>query len=437
MEHFVKILLTFENQLPNPEADAEVFVNTAKSLVPLTGQCRLHVPVLNQASRDDLHKSLDMEIVAAVAPLRPAWLRHLCCGLTLVFRRAFREADLIYTRNLWIAWLALLFGQRVVFDHYRPWADQIPPLRLWISWIMNHRRFLVHICHSDYTRQKYLGLGIPENRLECVHNGFAPQRLGARLDKALAKESIGIEPDRTTVVYTGRVNHKKGLELAIAAARRLPEILFVFVGSYGKGSIERLAKEVSNVQMVPWQSEADLPKYMFAADMLLIPPSSQPLLQYGTTVLPLKLFLYLACGRPIIAGDTPDVREILTHGRNAYLCQPDSADSLVAGIKAVATDPVLSEALATAALRDSCELTWEARGRRIISIVEPRLIIRCQGTWFRRWLGKPTQWFANLNRHRPRVLPPAPADQTEETGIPPEEWPEPLAAVRRGVTERH
>lgn len=435
MHRFVKILLTFENQLPNPEADAEVFVNTAKSLVPLAGQCRMHVPVLNQAVRDDLRKALGMDIVAAVAPLRPAWLRHLCCGLTLVFRRAFREADLIYTRNLWIAWLALVFGQRVVFDHYRPWAHQIPPLRLWICRILNHPRFLLHICHSEYTRQKYLDLGIPEQRLECVHNGYDPERLGTPVDLALAKESTGIEPDRITVVYTGRVNHRKGLELVISAARRLPDILFIFVGSYGEGSVERLAKEVSNVRLVPWQPESELPKYMFAADMLLIPPSSRPLLQYGTTVLPLKLFLYLACGRPIIAGDTPDVREVLSHGRNAYLCRPDSTESLVAAIQAVATDQDLGKALAAAALRDSHGLTWEARGRRIISLIEPRLITRYRRPSLWSWLGKSVQWFVHLLRHRSWVLPLPPGDQTGVSDIPPGDLAEPLAKVRREATE--
>jgi len=435
MERIVKILFTFENPLPSLEADAEVFVNTAKSLAPLTDKSWLHVPVPANASRDELRKAFGMKIIGAVAPLRPALVRHLCCGLTLVFRRAFWEADLIYTRNLWIAWLALVFGQRVVFDHYRPWADQIPPLQLWIYRILSHRRFLVHICHSEYTRQKYLRLGVPEDRLECVHNGFEPQRLGTPMDKAAAKQAIGIEPERTTVVYTGRVNQKKGLELAIAAARRLPDITFVLVGSYGEGPIEHLARGIANVRIVPWQAQAELSKYIFAADMLLIPPTAQPLVQYGTTVLPLKIFLYLASGRPIIAGDTPDVSEVLTHGRNAFLCRPDSRESLIAGIQALAADPAQCDALAATALQDSRELTWEARGKRIINKLEPRLNGAYRGPWFWTWVGQSVRWFAHLIRRRSWVLPPA--GQTPKTGLSPQQWPERLTTIRRGVTGRH
>lgn len=403
----MKILFTFENPLPNYEADAEVFVNTAKSLAPLTQQSWLHVPLPRHSDADALSKDIGVRTIRALAPSRPAILRHLCCGLTLVLRREFREADLVYTRNLWVAWLALLFGQRVVFDHYRPWAEQIPPLQVWIYRIMCHRRFLVHICHSEYTRQKYLRLGIPAGRLECVHNGFEPQHLGVPMDGDTAKRSIGVEPGRTTVVYTGRINRKKGLELAVAAARRLPDIQFVLVGSYGDGPIEQLAKGVVNLRIVPWQPRAALSAFIFAADLLLIPPTSQPLVEFGTTVLPLKVFMYLASGRPIIAGDTPDVSEILKHGRNAYLCPPDDLEALVAGIRALAGNPDLCGALAAAAREESRDLTWDARAQRIIAKIQPRLNAAYRGPWFWSWIGQSARWLAHLIRKRSWVLPPA------------------------------
>ena len=37
--------------------------------------------------------------------------------------------------------------------------------------------------------------------------------------------------------------------------------------------------------------------------------------EFGSTVLPLKLFFYMASGRPILAGDTPDIREVLRMGK--------------------------------------------------------------------------------------------------------------------------
>ena len=404
----MKILFTFENPLPSAEADAEVFVTTARYLEPLTSGAWLHVPVA-----DDAGGVAGMPIVRARAPMSPAALRHFCCGLTLPFHKEFRLADLVYTRNLWIAWMTVLFGQRVVFDHYRPWPDQIPPLQFWIYRLFCNRRFLVNICHSEYTRAKYLALGIPAGKLRCVHNGYEPARLQAPVPVDEAKRKLGISPERKTVVYTGRVNHKKGLDLVIAAAKKLPEIQFVLVGSYGDGPIEALAKGVANVTIVPFQPPERLTDYIHAADVLLIPPSWQPLAKFGSTVLPLKLFFYMASGRPILAGETPDVMEVLKHGENAFLCPPDSVDALVAAIGTLTGDNALAARLAASALADSRDFTWEARVRKIAAIVKSRLQSAPaeRGLWsrtqFRAWAYQSRRWLVHLVRERSFVLPPS------------------------------
>ncbi len=408
----MRVLFTFENPLPNDQADAEVFVTTAKYLASLAGQSWLHLPSPHGAGCAAAAALAGMPAIRAYAPSRPAALRHFLCGLTLVLRREFRDADLVYTRNLWVAWLAVLFGQRVVFDHYRPWPDQIPPLQLWLHRLICNRRFIVHICHSEYTRKRYLEIGIPRAKLYCVHNGFEPRHLEAPIPLAAAKARIGVAPDARTVVYTGRINHKKGLGLVLEAARRLPELEFILVGSSGDGPVEAVARTIPNVRIVPWQTPAALASYIFAADILLIPPSREPLAAFGSTVLPLKVFLYLASGRPIVAGDTPDVREVLRQGENALLCRPDSPESLVAAIRAVTSDARLAERLAATALADSRDFTWRRRAERIAAIITERLqSARTEpGTWtsahLRTWLGQSWRWIVHLVRNRSWVLPP-------------------------------
>ena len=417
----MKILFTFENPLPSAEADAEVFVTTARYLAPLVSGTWLHVPMRGPGNEPVGRDLAGMPIVRARAPIRPAVLRHFWCGLTLPFRAEFREADLVYTRNLWIAWMSLLWGQRVVFDHYRPWPDQIPPLQFWLHRLFCHRRLLVNICHSDYTRSKYLNIGIPADKLGCIHNGYEPERLQEQLPVEEAKRKIGLSPDRKTVVYTGRINRKKGLDLVIAAARALSDIQFVLVGSYGDGPIEALAKNVPNVAIVPFQPADKLADYLFAADLLLLPPSWEPLAKYGSTVLPLKLFFYMAAGRPILAGQTPDVQEVLRHGDNAFLCPPDNVAALVDGIRAVLGDPSHAARLAAKALADSRDLTWSARARKIHELVASRLASATieRGVWSRAqaraWMTGSRRWLVHLVRERSFVLPPAqPAPSRED-----------------------
>lgn len=408
----MKIFFTFENCLPSSEADAEVFVTTARYLAPLLAQCWLHVPLRRGADAGRVGTLAGMPVVRARAPVRPGALRHLCCGLAMPFRPEYRQADLVYTRNLWIAAVAVLTGKRVVFDHYRPWSDQIPPLQPWIYRLFCSRRFLLNICHSDYTRRKYRALGIPDGKLCCIRNGFEPERLRPALTPEAARALIGVRPDERTAVYTGRLNGRKGLDLVIAAARRLPDVVFILVGSYGQGPIETMARGLANVRIVAWQPPDALARYVFAADMLLIPPSSEPLARFGSTVLPLKLFLYMASGRPILAGDTPDIREVLTHRENAFLCAPDSVESLVGGIGALAGDAALRERLAAAALEGSAGLTWSARADKIARAVVERAQAAGgePGRWgraqSRAWSRQSARWLAHLVRRRSWVLPP-------------------------------
>jgi glycosyltransferase involved in cell wall biosynthesis len=409
----MKVLFAFENVLPSVEADAEVFVTTASYLAPLLDQSWMHVPLLHAADPAASGLLGGHTVLRAWAPHRPAALRHFCCGISLVLRSEFHDADMVYTRNLWIAFMALLFGQKVVFDHYRPWPEQIPPLQWLIYRLQCHKRFLLNICHSDYTRQIYAKLGIPPDRLQCIRNGFEPRRLQAPLPSSVAKAAIGVPENRMTVVYTGRLNHKKGLDLAIAAARQLPELLFILVGSRGYGPIEEAASSVANIRIVPWQSAETLAPYIFAADILLIPPSREPLAKFGSTVLPLKLYLYMASGRPIVAGNTPDVREVLRHKENAFLCAPDCTEALVVALQLVNQDRLLAARMAAQALIDSQSLTWDARAHRIKAAILNRLHAAepAQSGWsstrYRAWVGESWRWLVHLATHRSWVMPPA------------------------------
>ena len=119
----MKILFTFENPLPSREADAEVF--TATYLAALAERSWLHVPLSNTARSEPKN---GLSTIRARAPGKPAVVRHFCCGLTIAGRREFRQADFVYTRNLWVATAALLFGQRVVFDHYRQCPIRYHPI---------------------------------------------------------------------------------------------------------------------------------------------------------------------------------------------------------------------------------------------------------------------------------------------------------------------
>lgn len=63
-------------------------------------------------------------------------------------------------------------------------------------------------------------------------------------------------------------------------------------------------------------------------------------------VIPNKVFLALAMGKPVITGDSPAVRELLEDGRNCLFCRLADPDSLAAAVLRLKNDPELAGGIA-------------------------------------------------------------------------------------------
>jgi len=96
------------------------------------------------------------------------------------------------------------------------------------------------------------------------------------------------------------------------------------------------------LRIVDRQPRAEMAAYLALADVLVSPRA------YGGN-LPLKVFDYLAAGRPIVATDIPTHRTVLAEDR-AVLVAPQT-EALAAGILAVLGDPARAQRLAAAARR--------------------------------------------------------------------------------------
>jgi glycosyltransferase involved in cell wall biosynthesis len=190
------------------------------------------------------------------------------------------------------------------------------------------------------------------------------------LSKREARALLGLPAQARIVTYAGRMNDKKGLEMILDLAGRMPDVLFVLVGSTGRGPIEIEAEPMDNVFVIPWQSSSSIAPYLYASDVLTIPPSSAPLKRVGNTVLPLKLFLYLAAGRAIFAGANPDTAEILEHDRNAWLVSGRDASESEHQLRVLLSDSERLDRLGQACRAQAAGLTWDRRAAKIEAFIE-------------------------------------------------------------------
>ena len=82
---------------------------------------------------------------------------------------------------------------------------------------------------------------------------------------------------------------------------------------------------------------------------------------------PLKIFEYMAQGRAIVAPDLPVLREVLEHGRNAWLVEPEDAEAWVHAVVTLREDAALRRRLGCAAFEDFRQrCTWTERARKVL-----------------------------------------------------------------------
>lgn len=293
---------------------------------------------------------------------------------TLLRPDRVKDADVVYTRNLPTVVTCLAQGKRpVIYETFRPWPDQIKSLVPVFRWMNRHPRFLGAILHSDFASQSYRRIGVAPEKLLVAHNGYNPERMQPVLDKRDARRHCGLPEEGRVVTYTGHVNPQKGLLLVLDMAEALPDVRFVIVGSLGRGPVEIRAEKMPNVVIVPWQDFRQTTPYLYAADCLLIPPTTGPLHKVGNTVLPIKTFLYLATGRPIFGPKSEDLAEILSDGENACLVTPDRLDESISRLRRLLGDDTELERLGARALQDAADRTWDSRARLILDFIEQRL----------------------------------------------------------------
>jgi glycosyltransferase involved in cell wall biosynthesis len=104
------------------------------------------------------------------------------------------------------------------------------------------------------------------------------------------------------------------------------------------------------------------------ANVLVLPNPASAVSTAFTS--PLKLFEYMAAGRPIVASDLPSIREVLTNEQNALLVPPGNPPALTAAIRRIKDDRELGARLAARALEDVREYTWAKRAERLEALFE-------------------------------------------------------------------
>ena len=201
---------------------------------------------------------------------------------------------------------------------------------------------------SPSTRDDLVKRGIPRRDIRVVPNG---------LDHDKYRPAEGAA-ERDLVVFVGRLEHYKGVDLLLDAWLRVraerPAARLVIVGEGTAGAEMRQragdATFGGSVSFTGFLSEADKIAWLQRATVLVQPSRKEG---WGLTVLEAN-----ACGTPVVATDVPGLRDSVRHGSSGLLAAPNPG-SLASSLCAVLGDDVLRARLAREARAWSERFSWD------------------------------------------------------------------------------
>ena len=201
-------------------------------------------------------------------------------------------------------------------------------------------------------------------------DGVSIEDFALSITKEDARRKLGLAVKGRYVVYTGHFYSWKGIDTLIKAAALLPKDITVLLVGGGTPEDSTLLKEKlpENIILIGQKKYSEIPFYLKAADCLVITGTAKDEhSNYFTS--PLKLFEYMASGRPIVASGTSAIQEVLVHKKNSWLVQPDDERALADGIAYIFENPSTAKLLVEEAKRDVENYTWEKRAKKIISSI--------------------------------------------------------------------
>jgi glycosyltransferase involved in cell wall biosynthesis len=254
----------------------------------------------------------------------PLWVRPPVVALVphLFGTTAFREASLPVAATVWLM-------ERPVPHVY----EEVPFQAI-----------------SESTADDLAGRGMPRSAIRVIHPG---------IDHSRFKPDSGVGTFREpTFAYVGRLKRYKGLEHVVDAVARLaaegiPARLLVA----GKGDHEPLLRDYAairapgSVEFLGYISEDEKVDLLRKAWATVYPSPKEG---WGITNIEAA-----ACGTPVLASDSPGLRDSVAHRRSGLLVRHGDVAAWVAALRSIAQDEDLRRELREGARRFASEFSWE------------------------------------------------------------------------------
>lgn len=296
----------------------------------------------------------------------PRLLNHSSFMLTSIMGGLFAgKHDLIYIYSppLFVgvsAWvLGRLYGIPFVMEVNDLWPQG--PIALGIvrnKWAIRCgeglERFVYAKAHkiffySNRMRQALIEKGVPEKKTE-IHPLWVETDLFQPCtsdETAAVRAEYGLD-GRFVVMYAGNIGLAQGMGTVVECARLLkqqPDIAFILVGEGAEKAtlMQRVAEqELNNVMFIPHQPVNVIPRFLSAADALLVHLDPAP---HRLGTIPAKALAYMSCGRPVLMAAEGESADLIQRSGSGVVAEPGNPQDMAEAVLRLYVDPDAREAM--------------------------------------------------------------------------------------------
>jgi len=217
----------------------------------------------------------------------------------------------------------------------------------WLEWSTYQCASTVWVV-TEGIKNTLIQRGLSPERIFFLTNGVDTMKFRP-LPQAQARNELGWDDNRFTVIYVGTHGLSHGLTTVLEAAEQLRnnlDIHFMLVGD-GAEKTELVARaqrcNLKNVTFLDPQPHNLVPLFLAAADVCLVHVRKIPLF---TGMLPIKMLEAMACARPILLAVDGEARRLAEREAGAAIyAEPENASALVSAILSLREQPELAKAL--------------------------------------------------------------------------------------------
>jgi len=311
-----------------------------------------------------IRKLPSLDLIPLGLPKIGFWIQSLNFAKSVFFYLLFTKEKNIYTRDILPLFFLSFFRKNLVYEAHT-FSTHFSLYRGFFQ------RVKAVVVINQQLKNLFAEKGVPIDKILVAPDGVDLREFNLKESQEECRQRLNLPLDKKIVVYTGHFYEWKGAQILADAARFFEKnVLFVFVGGTKKD--ERRFKDnnrnLKNILILGHQPHSEIPYYLKAADVLVLPNSArEKISRYYTS--PIKMFEYMASQKPIVASDIPSVREILSE-KSAILVRPDSPQDLAKGIEKALKSPNFSARISARAYQDVQEYTWQKRTESIIDFIK-------------------------------------------------------------------